>query len=427
MNLIFSLLKSDLSFSLLWTLICLWSFYVGFYRALLDRIRAGINPSPKEGNRSTRLITKLLQAPNQDRPFNVVAAFPSSLQILFGFLLLQKIQVFDHSLINKTCSFAISFIMERLTAGLLPRLLVAKLSVALHLSIGFPFMILIKTACYPISFGLNVIDRMILSKSQDHSKGKEDESEVADHIRILGREGSELEPEIFEIMGNTLEMSHLQVKDVMLPRNQVEILDRKDSLEKNLEIARKCGHTRLPLCDGDLDRCLGIIHVKYAFRLLVKNERIDLPSLAKAPTLLLAEEPLTGALKKMMKCKAHMALVKDEFGGINGVITLENILEEVVGEIQDEFDVDEHTVERLSDEEWKISGLTPVHELPNELGLADQQEELTTFGGLITREIGKIPERGETINIGNFKTKILDADDKRVLLAEVSLKTKGDS
>ena len=81
----------------------------------------------------------------------------------------------------------------------------------------------------------------------------------------------------------------------------------------------------------------------------------------------------------------------------------------------------------MSDEEWKISGLNPVHELPNELGLADQQEELTTFGGLITREIGKIPERGETINIGNFKTKILDADDKRVLLAEVSLKTKGDS
>ena len=108
MNLIFSLLKSDLGFSLLWTLICLWSLYVGFYRALLDRIRAGINPSPKEGNRSTRLITKLLQAPNQDRPFNVEAAFLSSLQILFGFLLLQKIQVFDHSLINKTCSFAIS-------------------------------------------------------------------------------------------------------------------------------------------------------------------------------------------------------------------------------------------------------------------------------------------------------------------------------
>ena len=86
-----------------------------------------------------------------------------------------------------------------------------------------------------------------------------------------------------------------------------------------------------------------------------------------------------------------MALVGDEFGGVDGVITLEDILEEVVGEIQDEFDADEKDVEQLNEDSWKISGLTPLHELPEELGI-DEEEEVTSFGGLITQEVGKIPD-----------------------------------
>ena len=97
-----------------------------------------------------------------------------------------------------------------------------------------------------------------------------------------------MDPEVFEIVGNTLEMSQLNVKDVMIPRHQVQILDDQDSLEKNMEIARTLGHTRLPFCAGDLDHCHGIIHAKYAFRLLSEGSPIDLHSPAKVP------EPLSG-------------------------------------------------------------------------------------------------------------------------------------
>ena len=162
---------------------------------------------------------------------------------------------------------------------------------------------------------------------------------------------------------------------------QVQILDVTDGLEKNLEIARTCGHTRLPLCEGDLDHCLGIIHVKYAFRLLSKgSEKLSLRSITKAPASVSAEDPLPLALRKMMKWKVHMALVGDEFGGIDGVITLEDILEEVVGEIQDEFDADEKDIEQLNECSWNISGLTPLHELPEELGIDEEDEEVTSFG-----------------------------------------------
>ena len=219
------------------------------------------------------------------------------------------------------------------------------------------------------------------------------------------------------------EMSQLNVQDAMVPRNQVQVLDDHDSLEKNMEIARTCGHTRLPLCIGDLDHCLGIIHVNYAFRLLSEGATIDLQSLAKAPAMLSKDATLPVALRKMMKWKVHMALVRDEFGGIDGVITLEDILEEVVGEIQDEFDADEHAVETLEEGKWRVPGLTPVHELPDELKLDENgnEDELTSFGGFVTRELGRIPEKGETVRLQHLKVTILEADDTRVLSAEATL------
>ena len=143
-----------------------------------------------------------------------------------------------------------------------------------------------------------LLERGLQSSSQKIANKQEKESEVADHIRVVGREGTNLDPEILEIMGNTLEMSQLKVNDVMIPRNQVQILDVKDSFSTNLEIAKSCGHTRLPLCDDDLDRCLGIIHVKYAFRELNdRSNSFDLRKITKAPALLSKEEPLPVALQ----------------------------------------------------------------------------------------------------------------------------------
>ena len=105
-------------------------------------------------------------------------------------------------------------------------------------------------------------------------------------------------------------MGHLHVRDVLVPRNQVQILNCEDGTENNLKIIRECGHTRIPICEGDLDHCIGIIHVKYAFRLLSQGRSIDLRKLSKSPAVLSTEDPLPVALRKMMKWKIHMALWK---------------------------------------------------------------------------------------------------------------------
>jgi CBS domain containing-hemolysin-like protein len=228
---------------------------------------------------------------------------------------------------------------------------------------------------------------------------------------------------IRQIVGNTLQLRNLDAQDILMPRNQIQVLELNDSIEKNLALAKSSGHTRFPLCDGDLDHCVGIVHVKDVFRQMAEGKEVKLDEIKRDFATFSPEIPLIEVLQKMLQGRLHMALVRDEFGGIDGVITLEDILEEVVGEIQDEFDADEHSVEKLGDGKWRVPGLTPVHELPEELKLEedDEEEELTSFGGFVTRELGRIPEKGETVDLQHLKVAILEADETRVLSAEVTL------
>lgn len=412
-------------FIVIWIILILLSSSLGIYRTLVDRIRSGLVATPSIGNRITNVFTECLKLPNHERPFHVEAAFTSSLQVFFGFFVFAKIlsdSVFNtgNLLLDYFLSFIASVAIERLSSWMYPKKITQTRQLDLHLKSGLFPVLIIRLFCKPITIVMHLLEKVLQSSNQKIISKKEEGSEVADHIRIVGREGTNLDPDILEIMGNTIEMSQLKVNDVMIPRNQVQILDTNDSFSTNLEIAKSCGHTRLPLCNNDLDQCLGIVHVKYAFRALAETgENFELQKITKAPALLSSEEPLPVALKRMMRLKVHMALVRDEFGGIDGVITLEDILEEVVGEIQDEFDTDEKPIEVISENKWKVSGLVPVHDLPDEIRQPEQEDDMATVGGLITGELGRIPEKGEVAHLLDLKVTILDADDTRVLSMEL--------
>jgi CBS domain containing-hemolysin-like protein len=413
-----------------WLILVLLSSTLGIYRTLVDRIRSGLVATPSTGNRITNIFTDCLKLPNHERPFHVEAAFTSSLQVFFGFFVFAVI-LSDYAfsgekhLLGYFLSFLIAIAIERLSSWMYPKKITQTRQLDLHLKIGLFPVLLVKLICKPLTLLMHLLEKSLQSSSQKIISAKEEGSEVAGHIRIVGREGTNLDPDILEIMGNTIEMSQLKVNDVMIPRNQVQILDTNDSFSTNLEIAKSCGHTRLPLCNNDLDQCLGIVHVKYAFQALAETgENFELQKITKAPALLSSKEPLPVALKRMMRLKVHMALVRDEFGGIDGVITLEDILEEVVGEIQDEFDADEKSIEIISENKWKVSGLVPVHDLPTEIRQPEQEDDMATVGGLITGELGRIPEKGEVAYLLNLKVTILDADDTRVLSMEIESVTE---
>ena len=415
----------------IWLILILWSIFLGLYRTLVDRIRSGLIASPSNGKKIVGLFKDCLNLPNHERPFHVEASSLSSLQVFFGFLVfyefLTKYLHLEGNLWVYLACFLCAIAVERISSWMFPKKFSQAQKIEFYLRIGLLPVITIRLICKPLTLVMVLLEKGLQSPNQKIVSEQEKESEVADHIRVVGREGTNLDPEILEIMGNTIEMSQLKVNDVMIPRNQVQILDVKDSFSTNLEIAKSCGHTRLPLCDDDLDRCLGIIHVKYAFRELNDNSnRFDLRKITKAPARLSREEPLPVALKRMMKLKVHMALVRDEFGGIDGVITLEDILEEVVGEIQDEFDADEKPIEEIGENKWRVSGLVSVHDLPEKISHFDHEDDMATIGGIITGDLGRIPESGEAFSLKGMNVKIIDADDTRLLSLEIEVEEKED-
>ena len=407
----------------LWVFLVLLTTLIGIFRTLTDRIRSGLVIIPEDQSKASKLINEFLHLGTHQRPLHIEAAMFCSLQVIIGFLFFQGLMnnTFQfEKIVTWACSLLVVVLIERLSSWLYPLRISQSSLLNFHLALGiFPVKIM-RLFCLPLTWFLYKIEEKLQSSNQKIIIEKEEESELADHIRTVSREGPSLDPDILEIMGNTIEMSHLKVKDVMIPRNQVQILNIENPYFQNLEIAKSCGHTRLPLCVGDLDQCLGIIHLKYAFRELSNDvPEFDLKKITKAPARLDSEEPLPVALKRMMKLKVHMALVRDEFGGIDGVITLEDILEEVVGEIQDEFDSDEKSIEKINHAAWKVSGMVPVHELPSEIRYFDEADDLATIGGQVTKKLGRIPEKGEEIRISNLSITILEADETRVLTMKV--------
>jgi CBS domain containing-hemolysin-like protein len=225
--------------------------------------------------------------------------------------------------------------------------------------------------------------------------------DVEVQIRALGDDAPALSPQVRKIINRALQMRELTVHDILLPRNQVQYFDYEDPPAENLELARKTGHTRFPLCQGDLDHCFGIIHIKDIFRHRGSFDQIDLKKIKRDITRMSVEEPVVDALQKML--------------------TLEAILEELVGEIQDEFDHEESQIIKIGPETFRISGLTPLHDVEERLEIDLDAEEVSTFGGLITGTLGRLPEEGELLQIQNLAITVRHVDEMRVQHADVRI------
>ncbi len=271
----------------------------------------------------------------------------------------------------------------------------------------------------PVAGGLNHLARTILRGAHADSAADLNSLDMEVQIELIGENAQGASQIIQGILKNTLRLRGLVVSDVLLPRHQVQYFDVEDSLEANLEVARSSGHTRFPLCQGDLDRCIGIVHIKDIFRHGGETRRLDLRRIKRGILRMTSEEPLESALQKLLSHKLHMGLVMDEFGGTQGVITLERILEELVGSIQDEFDFEEDEIQRLASGVYLVSGLTPIHEVESLFDCTMSNEDVSTFSGLITAQLGRIPKAGETLQLDGLEVHIVEVDEKRVIAARV--------
>jgi CBS domain containing-hemolysin-like protein len=217
-----------------------------------------------------------------------------------------------------------------------------------------------------------------------------------------------------EILENALELNEVWVRDVMTHRSEVVVVDADESFEITLELVRSTKHTRFPLVKGHLDSAIGFIHVKDLLK-LVGEPKPDIMMIKRDLKVVPETMPLDMLLKFFLKEKTSLALVADEFGHASGVVFLDNVIEELVGDIQDEFDNERSAFTRINADEFVTDGTTTLNELANyDEDLYLESGEVTTVGGYITQQLGRIPDVGESIIICGHDAKVTSTDGRRV-------------
>jgi CBS domain containing-hemolysin-like protein len=211
-----------------------------------------------------------------------------------------------------------------------------------------------------------------------------------------------------DIVLNALDLQRRVARQVMRPRQEIVCLNTEASIAECLDLAEKTRYSRFPLCEaGDLDKSLGVVHIKdlYAMRLKVRAGA-ELQPLARKLSYIPETARLEKLLHLFLERKLHLALVVDEFGGTLGMVTLENILEELVGQIQDEFDQEKPLLVSSDRNSWEVAGALPLHELEELVGEPLREEGVTTVSGWVTRRLGGFPKVGDSVAIGTSELRV---------------------
>jgi CBS domain containing-hemolysin-like protein len=231
-----------------------------------------------------------------------------------------------------------------------------------------------------------------------------------------------------DIVLNALDLKRRVVREVMRPRQEIVGLDTEASIAECLDVAEKTRYSRFPLCEsGNVDKTLGVVHIKDLYASRIKARRgSDLAGLARK----LIYVPETARLEKLLKLfldrKLHFAIVVDEYGGTVGMLTLENILEEVVGQIQDEFDQEKPLLSDTGYGTWEVAGSLPLRELAALTGEAPPEEGITTVSGWVTHRLGGFPKEGDAVTLGTYQLKVEAMEGMRVAKLQLKRMTKPD-
>ncbi len=238
-----------------------------------------------------------------------------------------------------------------------------------------------------------------------------------------------LEPEERAMLEDVLEVSETQVRDVMIPRSQMVVLERSAPREEILRTIIDCGHSRFPVIGEERDEVVGILLAKDLLRFFMAEPTgdFDVQRYLRPATFIPESKRLNTLLKEFRVSRNHMAIVVDEYGGIAGLLTIEDVLEEIVGDIGDEHDPREaDPIQPQPDGRFHVRALARIEDFNEFFGSEFSDEDYDTVGGLIIHELGQLPRRGEALRLKGFLFKVMQADRRRVHLLEVSRETPGD-
>jgi len=234
-----------------------------------------------------------------------------------------------------------------------------------------------------------------------------------------------LDRDSLDMIEGVLQVSEMKVRDIMVPRSQMDVVDKDSPPEGYLPMLIESGHSRFPMVDGDKDKVIGILLAKDLLRYLFldkkKRAQFNVHDMLRPAVFVPESKRLNVLLREFRTSRNHMAIVVDEYGGVAGLVTIEDVLEQIVGEIADEYDIEDDVMIMPRDGgEYVIKALVTLADFNTRLNSRLAHEEIDTVGGLVMSRLGHVPRRGEKIDIDNWRFEVLRADSRRVYLLKVT-------
>lgn len=230
-----------------------------------------------------------------------------------------------------------------------------------------------------------------------------------------------LDADALAMIEGVLQVSELQARDIMVPRSQMDVIDISESPDKFIPFVIQTAHSRFPVIDGNKDDVIGILLAKDLLRYYAGEEEFNVREMLRPAVFIPESKQLNVLLKEFRKNRNHIAIVVDEYGGVAGLVTIEDVLEQIVGDIEDEYDFDEVEDNIVQDKsgQYRVKAGTEIEDFNERFGTSFSDDEFDTIGGLVLKRFGRVPKRGEQVTMDEFTFKILRADSRRLHLLEV--------
>ena len=285
-----------------------------------------------------------------------------------------------------------------------------------------PFLRAVTAVLSPVTFLLYRAGLRLSGEDEEESDESIFMSE--DGLRLLmqvNEEESEIQESEKQMIASILEMDETVAREVMVPRIDMVTLDVNTSLRDALDTIIEYGHSRIPVYEGNVDVIIGLLYAKDLLKCFREN-RMDAPirELLRAPYFIPASKKVTALFREMQQQRVHLAIIVDEYGGVAGLVTIEDILEEIVGDIQDEYDIREEAYYQPSgDHAYIVNSRLDLDSLSDLLDIDIEEEEADTVGGLIYSRLGHVPEQGEMLEIEGWRFTVLSLDGRRIVQVRV--------
>lgn len=230
-----------------------------------------------------------------------------------------------------------------------------------------------------------------------------------------------LDADALAMIEGVLQVSEMQARDIMIPRSQMDVIDISESPDQFIPSVIQTAHSRFPVIDENKDNVIGILLAKDLLRYYAGEEAFNVREMLRPAVFIPESKPLNVLLKEFRDSHNHIAIVVDEYGGVAGLVSIEDVLEQIVGDIEDEHDIDDLDEKIVTERggQYRVKALTEIVDFNEVFGTNYSDEMFDTIGGLVLKRFGRIPKRGEQISFDNLTFKVLRADSRRMYLLQV--------